>query len=105
MHQGDRITLTYLIEVDATGEVGLGAGLYDVVTGTDRSTGRFDIDSLPLESGTMTRTRLFIVPRVPRGRYELRGEVWPAGRIGAEDAETLAEASCPGYDEILVVPD
>ena len=41
-----------------------------------------------------TVTRVFVMPQVPTGRYELDAMIWPANRIGMEGAETYADTPC-----------
>ncbi len=101
LRPGQTIMLAYSIEATRPVKVGLGAGLYDS-GGDDHSTGDGDVDEYALAVGHQTPSRPFIVPsNLPRGRYELVAEIWPANKIGAEGANTIAEHTC-AYVSIAV---
>jgi hypothetical protein len=91
LRPGQTITLVYNIDATGAVKVGLGAGYYDT-GGDDHSTGDGDVDALQLHAGQTRTSRPFTVPTgLPRGRYELVCEIWPANSIGSEGVETLAE--------------
>jgi hypothetical protein len=89
--------MTYRITSSEDRWVGLGAGLYDD-EGTDHSTGDGDQDSVEVRTGSSSTTRPVLIPKnLPRGHYELNGEIWPENRVGAEGAELLREAPCARF--------
>jgi hypothetical protein len=92
--QGAQVNLTYTIVANESATVGLGAGIYDP-SGNDQSTGTGDLDGYPIHSGTQTVTRPLPIPSdLSSGTYEITGEIWPSGQIGADGANTIAEAAC-----------
>jgi hypothetical protein len=98
VREGDQIKATYDITSNLTTKVGLGAGIYDDGA-SDYANGYGDMDGYLLESGTTSVTRDIRVPAdLPVGRYEIVAEIWPAGEIGADNTEVLAEATCGYFD-------
>jgi hypothetical protein len=55
------------------------------------------MDGYQLVVGTQSVTRALLLPSgLPADRYEIDAEIWPNGKIGANGAGVLAEATC-GY--------
>jgi len=96
VHKGEQTTATYVITSNQAVKVGIGAGVYDS-GGTDHSNGDGDMDGYQLKAGTQSVTRKLILPSsLQADQYEIDAEIWPSGEIGANGANTLAEATC-GY--------
>lgn len=96
VHEGQQTTATYVITSNQAVKVGLGAGVYGS-DGTDYSNGDGDMDGYQLKAGTQSVTRELILPSgLQSDQYEIDAEIWPSGEIGANGANTLAEATC-GY--------
>lgn len=91
---GGQVDLIYTIVANESATVGLGAGIYDP-SGNDQSTGTGDLDGYTVHPGTQTVTRPLPIPSgLSSGTYEITGEIWPAGQIGADGVNTIAEATC-----------
>ena len=93
MRIGSHVQVTYEFESDGSGTVGLGVGLYDDA-GNDQSDGNNDVDSIAVSAGPNRLSRVFDIPAVATGPYELDGEVWPANKVGSDSAETLLDGPC-----------
>lgn len=92
--RGQRLTITYVMDVTVAGTAVLGAALYSSV-GDDHSVGISDTAALALTVGRHSVSRQVSIPReLPSDTYELNAEVWPAGTARANDMETIADASC-----------
>lgn len=96
---GERVTIYY--DVKATGDAGirvdLGASLYlgDGQEVYDESGDR-TVTVVPGEStgsGALSRT-FELPPDLETGEYELGGEVWEAGTMDDDDAQSLDDAVC-----------
>ena len=98
VHSGEQITATYTIRSNQPVKVGLGAGVYDSGD-NDHSTGAGDQDGYQLAVGTQTVTRIIALPTgLAADHYEIDAEIWPNGKIGANGANTLAEATCGTFN-------
>ena len=92
--RGQKLTITYVMDVTAAGTAFLGAALYSSV-GDDHSVGISDTSPLQLAVGQHSVTRQIVIPgELPPDTYVLNAEIWPAGTVGANNMETIADASC-----------
>jgi hypothetical protein len=92
--RGQRLTITYVMDVTVAGTAVLGAALYSSV-GDENSVGISYTGALALTVGRHSVSRQITIPsELPPDTYELNAEVWPAGTVRANDMETIADASC-----------
>jgi hypothetical protein len=98
VHSDERITATYTITSNQAVKVGLGAGVYDS-GGADHSIGAGDQDGYQLTAGIHTAIRIIELPAgLSADQYEIDAEIWPDGKIGANGANVLAEATCGTFN-------
>jgi hypothetical protein len=92
-HAGGQVSLTYTIDATKAGTVGLGAGIYDDAGDPVEHDDTGDRNSLSLHAGEQQYTRKLILPdHLPRGTYDIAGEVYPTGKVGK--GETLTDETC-----------
>lgn len=92
---GSKVAVSYTLVANTADNVGVGAGVYGSDRSRDYSNGDGDVDDLRIASGTNSLTRLVSIPSdIGPGDYEIDVEIWPANKIGADGADTYADAVC-----------